>query len=104
MNLLKISRFYPIFPRFFTTFPRKCTFSKFFKVRKCERCGSLNPLLVYIVSRKSSFELFLHKINRFVYFIFNYSNTFYKEGVSIFFVFIVFIDILKEKRQIAVYT
>ena len=43
-----VSRFNPIFPRFFTTFPRFftfCIFSKFFKVRKCERCGSLNPRL-----------------------------------------------------------
>ena len=55
MNFLKISRFpdfiqyFPDFsqrfPDFFTTFPRKCTFSKFFKVRKCERCGILNPRL-----------------------------------------------------------
>ena len=47
MNLLKISRFYPMFPRFFTTFPdfsqRFPDFSltKFFKVRKCDLCGSL---------------------------------------------------------------
>ena len=33
--------FYPISPRFFTTFPRFFT-NKIFKVRKCERCGSLN--------------------------------------------------------------
>ena len=33
-----ILRFYPIFPRFFT--------KKIFKVRVCERCGSLYPRLV----------------------------------------------------------
>ena len=44
-----VSRFYPMFSRFFTTFPRNCTFRKFFKVCKCERCGSLNPRLSSIV-------------------------------------------------------
>ena len=55
MNLLKISQFpgfiqcFPDisqrFPDLFTTFPRKFTLSKFFKVRKWERCGSVNPHL-----------------------------------------------------------
>ena len=39
-----VSRFHPMFPRFFTTFPR-FSLTKFFKVCKCERCGSLNPRL-----------------------------------------------------------
>ena len=43
-----VSRFYLIFPDFFTTFPWFFTNSKFFKVRKCERCGSLNPRLTLL--------------------------------------------------------
>ena len=40
MSLLKISRF----PDFSQRFP-DFSLTKFFKVRKCERCGSLNPRL-----------------------------------------------------------
>ena len=47
MNLLKISRF-PDFiqhlPDFSQRFP-DFSLTKFFKVCKCERCGSLNPRL-----------------------------------------------------------
>ena len=50
-KFLGFPKFYPIFPRFSQRFPdfsqRFPDFSltKFFKVRKCERCGSLNPYL-----------------------------------------------------------
>ena len=40
-----VSRFYPMFPRFSQRFP-DFSLTKFFKVRKCERCGSLNPRLI----------------------------------------------------------
>ena len=49
MNLLKISwfpdfiQYLPIFPQRFPDF----SLTKFFKVRKCERCDSLNPRLNY---------------------------------------------------------
>ena len=51
-NLPKISRF-PDFIQYFSVFSQRCldfsqrfpdfSLTKFFKVRKCERCGSLNP-------------------------------------------------------------
>ena len=47
MNLLKISRFLDFiqnFPDFSQRFP-DFSLTKFFNVRKCERCGSLNPRL-----------------------------------------------------------
>ena len=50
MNLLKISRFpdfiqcLPDFSQRFLDFSLK----SFFKVRKCERCGSLNPRLTLV--------------------------------------------------------
>ena len=40
MNLLKMSRF-PDFSKRFPDFSQ----TEFLKVRKCERCGSLNPRL-----------------------------------------------------------
>ena len=46
-NLPKISRF-PDFIQYFSVFSQRCldfSLTKFFKVRKCERCGSLNPRL-----------------------------------------------------------
>ena len=48
MNLLKISRF-PDFIQYFPDLSQRFTdfsLAKFFKVRKCERCGSLNPRLL----------------------------------------------------------
>ena len=47
MNHLKISQFpdfIQYFPDFLQRFP-DFSLTKFFKVRKCERCGSLNPRL-----------------------------------------------------------
>ena len=52
MNLLKIFRFpdfIQYFPDFLQRFP-DFSQTKFFKVRKCERCGSLNPSLEIRVS------------------------------------------------------
>ena len=49
MNILKISRFSDFiqcFPDFSQRFP-DFSLIKFFEVRKCERCGSLNPRLLY---------------------------------------------------------
>ena len=40
-----VSQFYPIFPRFLQRLP-DFSLTKFFKVRNCERCGSLNPRLL----------------------------------------------------------
>ena len=39
-----VSRLYPMFSRFSQRFP-DFLLTKFFKVRKCKRCGSLNPRL-----------------------------------------------------------
>ena len=39
-----LSRFYPMLPRFSQRFP-DFSLTKLFKVRKCERCSSLNPRL-----------------------------------------------------------
>ena len=47
MNLFKISWF-PDFIQYFPDFSQRFpdfSLTKFFKVRKCERCGSLNPRL-----------------------------------------------------------
>ena len=52
MNLLKISRF-PDFIQYFPDSPQHIPdFSptKFFKVRKCDRCGSLNPIIHSLVT------------------------------------------------------
>ena len=43
-----VSRFYPMSPRFFTTFP-DFSLIKFFKVCKCERYGSRNPRLYLFI-------------------------------------------------------
>ena len=71
-----VSRFYPTFTRFFTMFSRffktfpwfsQCfpdfsqrfpdfSLTKLFKVRKCERCDSLNPRCWYITKKKLFFQ------------------------------------------------
>ena len=58
MKLLKIFRFTDFiqyFPDFLLT--------KFFKVRKCERCGSLNPCLSFITQLSNGY-LWIYLISR----------------------------------------
>ena len=63
MNLLKISRF-PYFIQYFPDFSQRFPdfpLTKFFKVRKCERCGSLNPrlkVMKYLESDRKVFNIF----------------------------------------------
>ena len=47
-----VSRFYQIYIQSFPDF----SLTKFFKVRKCERCGSLNPRLYNGFRRHVKFE------------------------------------------------
>ena len=60
-----VSRFYPIFPDFLQPSPDFSP-TKIFKVRKCERCGSLNPRLPLV----TSLGLYYHQNIRYLITIF----------------------------------
>ena len=72
MNLLKISRF-PDFIQFFPDFSQRFpdfSLTKFFKVRKCERCGSLNPRLHLCILLATSTQIVeILSSNDFSYFV-----------------------------------
>ena len=72
MNLLKISRL-PDFIQCFTDFSQRFpdfSLTKLFKVRKCERCGSLNPRLNWTkLNPWLIFLFFFWRMNKLVCFL-----------------------------------